>query len=77
MQKLDTWEKDNEAFVSTMASEHVLNCLTRNNCVTVTGGSGVGKTATVRHVALRMKREKDYDIVPIASPKDIRDSSAK
>ena len=73
MQKLDTWEKDDEAFVSTMASEHVLNCLTRNNCVTVTGGSGVGKTATVRHVALRMKWEKDYDIVPIASPKDIRD----
>ena len=73
MQKLVTWEKDNEAFVATMASEHVLNCLTSNSCVTVTGGSGVGKTATVRHVALRMKQEKGYDIVPIASPKDIRD----
>jgi predicted GTPase len=47
--------------------------LTSNSCVTVTGGSGVGKTATVRHVALRMKQEKGYDIVPIASPKDIRD----
>jgi predicted GTPase len=33
----------------------------------------VGKTATVRHVALRMKQEKGYDIVPIASPKDIID----
>jgi nucleoside-triphosphatase THEP1 len=38
--------------------------------VTVTGNPGVGKTATMRSVALKMKKE-GYTVVPTNSPKDI------
>jgi predicted GTPase len=39
--------------------------------VTVTGNPGVGKTATMRYVALKMKDE-GYTVVPTKSPEDIR-----
>ena len=75
-QKLEKWENDDKNFVSTKASRHILNCLKKNSCVTVTGGSGVGKTTAVRHVALLM-RDKGFDIVPITTPRDIRDFYTK
>jgi ankyrin repeat protein/Cdc6-like AAA superfamily ATPase len=44
--------------------------------VTVTGNPGVGKTATMRYVALKMKDE-GYTVVPTKSPEDIRNFSKK
>jgi hypothetical protein len=41
-----------------MASEQVLSCLTRNSCVTVTGGSGVGNPATDRKKKTQTKISK-------------------
>jgi predicted GTPase len=58
-------------FVSTRASEHVFNCISRKQSVTVIGNLGVGKTATMRYVALKMKDE-GYTVVPTKSPEDIR-----
>ena len=68
---LEQWEKDDEMLVSTVAADHVYRCLIENNCVTVTGNPGVGKTYTVRHVALRMRQE-GYTVVPTSIPEDIR-----
>jgi Cdc6-like AAA superfamily ATPase len=44
--------------------------------VTVTGNPGVGKTATMRYVALKMKDE-GYTVVPTDLPDDIRTLSTK
>ena len=63
-------------FVLTRASESVFNCISRKQSVTVTGNPGVGKTATMRYVALKMKKE-GYTVVPTKSPEDIRNFSKK
>ena len=63
-------------FVSTRASKRVFNCISMQQSVTVTGNPGVGKTATMRYVALKMKDE-GYTVVPTKSPEDIRNFSKK
>ena len=63
-------------FVSTRASENVFKCISMQPSVTVTGNPGVGKTATMRYVALKMKKE-GYTVVPTNSPKDIINFSKK
>lgn len=40
-------------------------------CVTVTGGPGVGKTTTIRHIAL-FYAKKGYTIFPVIVPDDVR-----
>ena len=68
--------KNDNMFVSTRASERVFNCISTQQSVTVTGNPGVGKTATMRYVALKMK-DKGYTVVPTKSPEDIRNFSKK
>ena len=63
-------------FVSTRASESLFNCIRVQSSVTVTGNPGVGKTATMIYVALKMKR-KGYTVVPTNTPVDIRNFSKK
>ena len=63
-------------FVSTRASERVFNRISMQPSVTVTGNTGVGKTATMRYVALKMKG-KGYTVVPTDIPKDITNFSKK
>jgi hypothetical protein len=63
-------------FVSTRASERVFNRISMQPSVTVTGNPGVGKTATMRYVALKMKG-KGYTVVPTDIPKDITNFSKK
>ena len=63
-------------FVSTRASERVFNCISMQQSVTVKGNPGVGKTATMRYVAMKME-EKGYTVVPTKSPEDIRNFSKK
>ena len=67
---LNDWTKNVNMFVSTRASERVFNRIKWEQSVTVTGNPGVGKTATMRYVALKMKDE-GYTVVPTNSPKDI------
>lgn len=47
-----------------------MKCAQENSCITVTGSSGVGKTATLRHVVLRMADE-GYDVLLVTHPQDI------
>ena len=63
-------------FVSTRASESLFDCIRVQSYVTVTGNPGVGKTATMRYVALKMRRN-GYTVVPTNTPMDIRNFSKK
>ncbi|XP_071151089.1 uncharacterized protein [Mytilus edulis] len=57
-------------FITTRAAKHVLKCIKENSCVTIIASSGVGKTATLQHVALQMAKE-DYDVLLVTDPGDI------
>ena len=61
------WEDHQGNFVITRASKRVLKFIKENNVVMVTGNIGVGKTATMQHVALEMK-EIGYDVIPVDDP---------
>ncbi|CAC5412652.1 unnamed protein product [Mytilus coruscus] len=68
---LKDWkENDDKMFINTRAAQYVLKCIKQNSCVTITASSGVGKTATLRHVALQMAAE-EYDVLMVTEPGDI------
>ncbi|VDI64260.1 uncharacterized protein MGAL_10B051639 [Mytilus galloprovincialis] len=67
---LKTWKDNDQMFIKTRAADHVLQCIKENSCVTITGSSGVGKTATLRHVAIQMVGE-EYDVLMVTEPGDI------
>ncbi|VDI74354.1 Hypothetical predicted protein [Mytilus galloprovincialis] len=68
---LKAWkDTDDKMFIETRAAQQVLKCIQENSCVTITASSGVGKTATLRHVALQMAENK-YDVLPVTFPDDI------
>ncbi|XP_052079809.1 uncharacterized protein LOC127717941 [Mytilus californianus] len=64
------WKDNDKMFITTRAAKDVLKCIKENNCVTITASSGVGKTATLRHVALQMATE-GYDVLLVTDPGDI------
>ncbi|XP_052085332.1 uncharacterized protein LOC127722974 isoform X11 [Mytilus californianus] len=70
--QIEDWEKKDKMFVSTRASDYILECLQDNSCLTITAPSGVGKSFIVRHTALLLLKE-GYNIIPVYSPTDIRD----
>ncbi|CAG2197839.1 unnamed protein product [Mytilus edulis] len=68
---LKDWkDNDDTMFINTRAAQYVLKCIKENSCVTITASSGVGKTATLRHVALQMV-EEGYDVLMVTEPGDI------
>ncbi|CAG2198536.1 unnamed protein product [Mytilus edulis] len=67
---VETWIKDDENFCETMGSELVYDKVQDCNCIVVTSNLGLGKTATIRHIALKFKLE-GFEIVPVESPIDI------
>ncbi|XP_076083583.1 uncharacterized protein LOC143054461 [Mytilus galloprovincialis] len=70
--QIEDWEKKDKMFVSTRASDYVMEQLQDNSCLTLTAPSGVGKSFIARHTALLLKK-KGYNIIPVYSPTDIRD----
>ncbi|XP_071166797.1 uncharacterized protein [Mytilus edulis] len=64
------WKDNDKMFITTEATRHVLKCIKENSCVTIAASSGVGKTATLRHVALQMSDE-GYDVLLVTDPGDI------
>ncbi|XP_076083588.1 uncharacterized protein LOC143054462 isoform X2 [Mytilus galloprovincialis] len=70
--QIEDWEKKDKMFVSTRASDYVMEQLQDNSCLTLTAPSGVGKSFIARHTALLLKKE-GYNIIPVYSPTDIRD----
>ncbi|XP_063402205.1 uncharacterized protein LOC134686468 [Mytilus trossulus] len=67
---LKAWKLMNFKFVGTKASQYVFECLQKHRCVTITASSGVGKTATLRHVAIQMEDE-GYNVLLVTTPCDI------
>ncbi|CAG2234572.1 unnamed protein product [Mytilus edulis] len=67
---VETWLKDDESFYETEATKLVYGKVQDCNCIVVTSNSGFGKTATIRHIALKYKLE-GYEIVPVGVPEDI------
>ncbi|CAG2204928.1 unnamed protein product [Mytilus edulis] len=57
-------------FYETKGSELVFDIVNNCSCTLVTSNSGLGKTATMRHIAFKLKQE-GFEIVPIDSPGDI------
>ncbi|XP_063404394.1 uncharacterized protein LOC134687865 [Mytilus trossulus] len=69
-QLLAGWKMTNVYFVETRAAKHVLECVQENSCVTITASNGVGKTAIIQHVALKMA-DRGYNIMLVTAPNDI------
>ncbi|CAC5360505.1 unnamed protein product [Mytilus coruscus] len=59
-------------FVTTRASDYVMECLKDNSCLTLTAPSGVGKSFIARHTALVLQK-KGYTIIPVIKPDCVRD----
>ncbi|VDI76645.1 Hypothetical predicted protein, partial [Mytilus galloprovincialis] len=71
--QIEDWENKDKMFVSTRASDYVIECLQLgNSCLTLTAPSGVGKSFIARHTALVLKKEV-YKIIPVRKPDDIED----
>ncbi|CAC5372847.1 unnamed protein product [Mytilus coruscus] len=68
---LEDWEKNDKMFVTTRASDYVMECVQNNSCVTLTAPSGAGKSFISRHTALILQKE-GYNIIPVYSPTDLR-----
>ncbi|XP_076084368.1 uncharacterized protein LOC143055110 [Mytilus galloprovincialis] len=69
--QIEDWEEKDKMFVSTRASDYVIERLQDNSCLTLTAPSGVGKSFIARHAALLLKKQ-GYSIIPLYSPTDIR-----
>ncbi|VDH97453.1 Hypothetical predicted protein [Mytilus galloprovincialis] len=69
--QIKDWKKKDKRFVSTKASDYVMDCLQDNSCVTLTAPSGAGKSFISRHAALLLQKE-GYKIIPVYTPTDIR-----
>lgn len=58
--------------METEAAEYTAQLLKTHNYVVVVGGLGFGKTAILRHIALKLLNEQNFDIIPeVTSPVDI------
>ncbi|VDI04473.1 Hypothetical predicted protein [Mytilus galloprovincialis] len=69
--QIEDWEEKDKMFVSTRATDYVMERLQDNSCLTLTAPSGVGKSFIARHAALLLKKQ-GYSIIPLYSPTDIR-----
>ncbi|CAC5398305.1 unnamed protein product [Mytilus coruscus] len=71
---LNDWQQYDKVFVETKATKYTEEMLRANNFCIVVGGLGFGKTAILRHLALKLLYEENYDIIPkVMSPLDIID----
>ncbi|CAG2238415.1 unnamed protein product [Mytilus edulis] len=67
---LDAWRIEDNIFYETKGSKLVYAKVKDFGCILVTSNSGLGKTAIIRHIALKLHSE-GFEIVPVESPEDI------
>jgi ABC-type oligopeptide transport system ATPase subunit len=75
--KIKLWEKKDKTFVKTKNVDSIIQVLQTENCVTVFGKSGMGKSATIHHIALHYQNTYGYTITPCKSPVHIKKVSDK
>lgn len=72
IQFIQDWKKDDEKFIKTTATEKMEKYLNDFDCVVVVGNSGNGKSAIIRHIALKLNQDSDHVIIPsVVDPSDI------
>ncbi|XP_071123631.1 uncharacterized protein [Mytilus edulis] len=69
--QIEDWEQKDKKFVSTRASDYVMETVQDNSCVTLTAPAGVGKSFICRHTALVLQK-KGYKIIPVEYPTEIK-----
>jgi hypothetical protein len=75
--QIKLWEEEDKTFVKTKNVDNIIKVLHRENCVTVFGKSGMGKSATIHHIALHYQNTFGYTITPCKSPVHIKKVSDK
>jgi len=73
--EIKLWEEEDKTFVKTKNVDSIIKVLQRGNCVTVFGKSGMGKSATIHHIALHYQNTYGYTITPCKSPVHIKKDS--
>lgn len=59
-------------FVVTRATKYVNESLESTNCVIVTGKAGTGKSSIIHFVALQLKENNGFEIIPfVTDPREI------
>lgn len=72
LDKLDKWKQQDEKFVEIEAVKYIDTNIQEHHTMTVIGIPGIGKSATVHHVALSLWKRQGYEIVPCTGPTDIK-----
>ncbi|CAC5386111.1 unnamed protein product [Mytilus coruscus] len=67
---IGSMERDEFQICWNQASQYVFKCIQIHSCVSITASSGVGKTVTLRHVALQMA-DDGYNVLLVTNPCDI------
>jgi ABC-type oligopeptide transport system ATPase subunit len=75
--EIKLWEEEDKTFVKTKNVDSIIKVLQRETCVTVFGKSGMGKSATIHHIALHYQNTFGYTITPCKSPVHIKKVSDK
>ncbi|CAC5355471.1 unnamed protein product [Mytilus coruscus] len=70
-QHIDDWVKDDSRFIVTTATQHIIESLKRVSCVFVVGHAGNGKSSIIRHIALKLRKQEQYEIIPIVMSPEI------
>ncbi|CAC5373837.1 unnamed protein product [Mytilus coruscus] len=66
------YNKENDAtFVTTKAVATITKSVIERNTTTIIGKPGIGKTSTIIHVALKMRKNNGYRVILCHSPSDI------
>ncbi|XP_078321426.1 uncharacterized protein LOC111113908 [Crassostrea virginica] len=68
---LESWRKGDKPFHEIHSFPNILDKVQSQPITTIIGGPGSGKTATVRHLALRLQNDCEFEIVPILSVSDV------
>ncbi|CAC5422990.1 unnamed protein product [Mytilus coruscus] len=64
-QHINDWIKEDDKFIVTIATNKILENLKTDSCVLVVGCAGNGKSSIIRHIALKLRNEDQYEIIPI------------
>lgn len=72
--KISEWKDDEKVFLETHNFEAMLKKVRNQPYVTFVGAPGSGKTATARHIALKLQQE-GYQCLPITEPCKIEEYS--
>lgn len=69
---LEVWEKMDEFYFETSMSSLVMDALESNNCVTLIGASGEGKTVSAKHAALQYRHKlPSFEVLEIFNPNEL------